>query len=147
MRSILKREHINKSDAAFRRARVEYYTAQEAYHTMKKIYNDMRKKVKLNTSGIKLMADLHKKLIEDRSWYYECMANLNRVATSAFYRESYSDVKNFQTPKTLKYVLNLKKSQLDEFIGALMKERTKAADLDPDAVLRIELKNEVVQNG
>lgn len=147
MRSILKREHINYTDAAFRRARVEYYTAQEAYHTMKKIYNDMRKKVKLNTSGIKLMADLHKKLIEDRSWYYECMANLNRVATSAFYRESYSDVKNFKIPKTLKYVLNLKKSQLDEFIGSLMAERAKASDIDPDAVLRIELKNEVVQDG
>lgn len=147
MRSILKREDINKFDAAFSRARVEYYTAQEAYHTMKKIYNDMRKKVKLNTSGIKLMADLHKKLIEDRSWYYECMANLNRVATASFYRESYSDVQNFQTPKTLKYVLNLKKSQLDDFIGALMKERAKAADLEPDAVLRIEIDNEVVQNG
>lgn len=147
MKSILKREHINKCDAAFRRARVEYYTAQEAYHTMKKIYNDMRKKVKLNTSGIKLMDKLHKKLIEDRSWYYECMSNLNRVATASFYRESCSDVRNFQTPKTLKYVLNLKKSQLDDFIGALMKERAKAADLDPEAVLRIELKNEVVQNG
>lgn len=142
MRSILKREQINKSDAAFRRARVEYYTAQEAYHTMKKIYNDMRKKVKLNTSGIKLMADLHKKLIEDRSWYYECMADLNRVATSAFYHDPACVASCTIKPTPLKYVLHLKKAELDQFISALVSERAKASSKGPDEVLEIEIDNE-----
>lgn len=142
MKSILRKEYICKNNAAFRRARVEFYTAKESYHTIKKIYNDMKKKVKLNTSGLNLLAELHKKLIEDRSWYYESMSNLNRVAISAFYR-SPEDVATCTVSSTpLKYVLHLKKAELDQFISALVSERAKASSKGPDDVLEIEIDNE-----
>lgn len=129
MKSIIRRCDMEKLDLhksasrRYIRARSAFLIARTEFHAMKKAFNVLKKKLKLNTSGLGKLTEMHKKLIDSRKVYYVEMNRLNQAAIEAF-PPSYQEALGKQTF----YLTKIQMKRLADKLSSCVEKNAKLPD-------------------
>lgn len=130
MKSIIRRCDMEKLDLdksasrRYIRARSAFLIARTEFHATKKAFNVLKKKLKLNTSGLGKLTELHKKLIDTRKVYYVEMNRLNQAAIEAFPATRYQEVLGKQTF----YLTKIQMKRLADKLSSCVEKNSRLPD-------------------